>query len=46
MGLTGAQNETFTSTWYDIRDGAKADNEFRDKTVRPNEMWQTDFTFR
>ena len=23
----------------------KADNEFRDKTVRPNEMWQTDFTY-
>ncbi|WP_155122306.1 IS3 family transposase [Martelella mediterranea] len=23
----------------------KADNEFKDKTVRPNEMWQTDFTY-
>jgi transposase-like protein len=23
----------------------KADNEFKDKTMRPNEMWQTDFTY-
>ena len=23
----------------------KADDEFRDKTARPNEMWQTDFTY-
>ena len=27
MGLTGAQNETFTSTWYDMRNGANAVNE-------------------
>jgi putative transposase len=23
----------------------KAANEFTDKTIRPNEMWQTDFTY-
>ena len=23
----------------------KADDEFKDKTARPNEMWQTDFTY-
>ena len=23
----------------------KANDEFKDKTTRPNEMWQTDFTY-